>query len=305
MKGPGSRPVWLPGGLGMLASALKDRFELLGVPYVATDRELDITDLDRVMQFALTNRPIAIVNAAAYTRVDDAETQEDQATRINADGAEYLARAARELEIALLHFSTDYVFDGRGSNPYPEDFPTAPLTVYGKSKLLGEQRVLQVLQGSTGYVIRTSWLYGWGGPNFVKTMVGLMREREELKVVDDQQGRPTYTVDLAQASVDLLGLSGCRPARPGLYHFANTGVTSWYGFASRIRAASQELGLKLEVQRLLPCTTAEYPRPAPRPAYSVLDTSRVEQALGRAPRAWQDALTDYLIREFIAEGNSS
>lgn len=301
----GAGPIWLAGGRGMLARAIQARLDVLGVSWVATDAELDIAERERVAEFARAHRPVAIVNAAAYTRVDDAEAHEADAVRVNADGPENLAIVAEELGVPLLHFSTDYVFDGAASAPYSEAAATNPRTAYGRSKLMGEQRVLKRLDGALGYVIRTSWLYGCGGPNFVKTMVTLMREREELKVVGDQHGRPTYTVDLAEAAARLLGLEGGERAAAGLYHFANAGQTSWHGFAEAILEASRKLGLDVRTARVLPCTTAEYPRPAPRPAYSVLDTGRIEQVLGRAPRVWREALSDYLIREFVTQERPS
>lgn len=289
----------------MLAFALKGGLEQLGAKVLVTDRELDVSDADQVMTYAATHRPRAILNGAAYTRVDDAEKNSEEAMRTNGVAVLHLARAARELGCPLIHFSTDYVFDGKAGSPYPEDAATAPASAYGKSKLLGEQHALEVLGGESCYVIRTSWLYGPKGANFVKTMLGLMREREELRVVEDQLGRPTYTDDLARASLDLVGLSGRRPAPAGIYHFANAGETSWHGFAVRILAIARDLGFKLKTERVLPCSTADYPRPAPRPAYSVLDTTRIERALGRAPRAWPDALCEYLTLELVSQGKPS
>jgi dTDP-4-dehydrorhamnose reductase len=303
-----SGSVWLVGGRGMLARAFRERFDREGVAYVATDLDLDITDGRRVLEFTRAERPAAIVNTAAYTRVDDAEANEDAATRVNAAGPEHLARAALELGAKLLHFSTDYVFDGTSSVPYREDAATGPRSAYGRSKLAGEQRLQRVFAARPEllYVVRTSWLFGEGGPNFVKTMVGLMREREELRVVDDQHGRPTYTVDLAAASAALLALGRARPAAAsGLYHFANAGAVSWHGFAADILAECRALGLPMRAARVVPVTTAEFPRPAPRPAYSVLDTERVERALGAAPRSFRPALRDYLTREFVASESSS
>jgi dTDP-4-dehydrorhamnose reductase len=285
----------------MLARALKAALDGFGVPYVGTDMEVDIADPSRVREYAARERPGVIVNAAAYTRGDDAESHEEDARRVNELGVENLAHAARDQGAALLHFSTDYVFDGRAHHPYTVDAPTAPATAYGRTKLLGEQRLSSILGGSAGYIVRTSWLYGEGGPNFVKTMVALMRDREELKVVADQHGRPTFTVDLADAALRLLGFGGGPRAESGIYHFANAGPTTWHAFAMGILATGRKLGLPLKTTRVTPCTTAEYPRPAPRPAYSVLDTTRIERALGKAPRAWQEALTDYLESEFAAD----
>jgi dTDP-4-dehydrorhamnose reductase len=295
-----ARPLWLVGARGMLGTALRERID--GRAVLATDIELDIGDEAAVLAFARREQPGVILNAAAYTRVDDAEQKRDEAWRANADGPANLARAAREIGARLLHVSTDYVFDGRGAAPYAEDAPCAPATVYGASKRAGEEAVLaELAAGLSGYLVRTSWLFGDTGPSFVRTMVGLMRERPELKVVDDQHGRPTYAADLAGACLALVGLGPGLPARaaapPGLYHFANTGAVSWHGFALGILAACRELGMDLRTERVLPVTTREFPRPAPRPAYSVLDTTRIERALGVIPRPWPEALRACLERQ--------
>lgn len=288
-------PVWIAGGRGMLATALGACLSRAGVGFVATDLELDIADRDRVLDFARRERPSLIVNAAAYTRVDDAETERDAAFRVNASGVESLAHAARELGVRLLHYSTDYVFDGNGTEPYLEDHPTAPGNVYGESKQRGEELLREV--APDGVIVRTSWLFGEGGANFAKTMFGLMRSREELRVVADQHGRPTYTHDLAEVSLSLCGVFGDAPAAPGIYHFANTGATSWHGFAVAIRDTCLELGLELKVERIVPVTTAEFPRPAKRPAYSVLDTRKVEAFVGGRARSFRDAVRAYLLNE--------
>lgn len=292
--------VWLVGAHGMLASALRARYERHGITCLLTDRELDVSSREQVLSFAREECPEQIVNAAGYTRVDDAEAHEADARRTNGDGPANLAEAAALLGVPFLHFSTDYVFDGRASVAYTEDAPTAPLGVYGRSKLEGEERALATSASNAGgvYVLRTSWLFGENGPNFVKTMVGLLRDRDELRVVNDQHGRPTYTGDLADAALGLLGVGRSSAAPPGLYHFANAGATTWHGFVVGIRAACERLGLPVRASRIEPVSTSEFPRPAPRPAYSVLDTSRIEQALGQSPRAWPAALEDYLRREY-------
>jgi dTDP-4-dehydrorhamnose reductase len=277
----------------MLGSAIAARLETLGYGYIVTDAELDIGDRERVLAFSRREKPSAILNAAAYTRVDDAEREEALAIRVNADGPGFLAEAAHELDASFLHFSTDYVFDGSATSPYTETSATAPLGVYGRSKLHGEERALAVHARGT-YVVRTSWLFGENGNNFVKTMARLMREREELKVVADQHGRPTYTSDLAQVALRLLGILDAPAAQPGLYHFANSGQTTWFDFTNTIRDICTKLGLELRVKTIHPVTTAEFPRPAPRPHYSVLDTQRIERVLGAPPRPWEIALSAYI-----------
>jgi dTDP-4-dehydrorhamnose reductase len=287
--------VWLVGAGGMLGGAVRERLERLGLPHVLTDRDVDIADRRRVLEFAESERPRLIINVAAYTRVDDAETHEEDAARVNALGPEHLGLAAAAVGASVVHVSTDYVFDGRGTTPYREDAPCAPTSAYGRTKLEGERRLLASRSVNTPiYVVRTSWLFGEHGANFVRTISKLLAERDELRVVADQEGRPTYAGDLADALLELAG-AGERPAAPdGIYHFANAGAVSWHGFASAIRELSLELGLPVRAARVVPVTTAEFPRPAPRPAYSVLDTSRIESVLGTSPRPYPSALREYL-----------
>jgi dTDP-4-dehydrorhamnose reductase len=298
-----ARPIWLVGANGMLARALRRRLETAGLELRLSDRELDIGDAGAVLDFAQRETPQLIVNAAAYTRVDDAETDRDAAFRVNAEGPAHLARAAKAVGARLLHFSTDYVFDGNARVPYVESAPTAPQGVYGKSKLLGEERALSELPLAT-FVVRTSWLFGVGGANFVKTMLGLLRTREELRVVDDQRGRPTYTEDLAAAALGLVGLDGILrdgEAASGVYHFANSENVTWYGLCLAIRETLSGLGETVKTRRIVPVSTLEFPRPAPRPAYSVLATSKLEGTLKSTPRSYRAALDEYVREELENE----
>jgi dTDP-4-dehydrorhamnose reductase len=286
--------VWLVGANGLLGSVLRARIEELGVPFVATDRELDIADPRIVTEFVERERPTLIVNAAAYTRVDDAETHEQDAFRTNALGPENLGTAGSRNGSSIVHVSTDYVFDGRASEPYREDAPCAPASAYARTKHEGERRLLAVTGGRSLWMIRTSWLFGDNGPSFVRRITELVAERDELRVIADQRGRPTYAPDLADAALRLAGLvEPARPAAHGVYHFANSGEATWHELAEAVRERALKLGLPVRAARIVPITTPEYPLPAVRPAYSVLDTSKIEAALGFKPRHWHAALDEY------------
>ena len=258
--------IFVAGARGQLGRSLVAR-----APVTAVDiDELDITDAAAVER-AVRGFDV-VINAAAYTGVDKAESERDKAYAVNRDGAGNLARACEATGARFLHVSTDYVFDGTATRPYREDDPIAPLGVYGASKAEGELAVHE----AGGVVVRTSWLFAEGGPSFVHTMLRLAKERPVLRVVADQHGCPTYAGDLAVA---LLALAGQRHLDT-TYHYCNDGVTTWHGFATAI------VGDRVRVE---PITTAEYPTPAKRPAYSVLDTSRI-RALGITTPSWRIGL---------------
>jgi dTDP-4-dehydrorhamnose reductase len=247
-----------------------------------TRADLDVTDPVAVERALLEVRPDAVVNCAAYTNVDGAETDEDTATRVNADGAGNVASAAAAVGAFVVQPSTDYVFDGTKTEPYVESDKAGPRSAYGRSKLCGEWTTAEA--DPQHAIVRTSWLFGTGGKNFVATMLGLSGD---LKVVDDQVGCPTYTGHLAEALVDLAG-----GRLTGVVHVAGAGACSWYEFAAEIfrQAGKDDVELR-------PCTTAEFPRPAPRPAYSVLASERAD-----APRLpdWRDGLKGYLAERAVA-----
>ncbi|MEW2075438.1 MULTISPECIES: dTDP-4-dehydrorhamnose reductase [unclassified Streptomyces] len=282
----GTRGWLVTGAGGMLARDVLARLATAGIPTVAVTRaELDITDPEAVRDVLAEHRPAAVVNCAAWTAVDDAETREDDALRINGDGPRHLAEACRELDAVLLHVSTDYVFPGDADEPYAEDAPTGPRSAYGRTKLAGEQAVLTTLP-DRGFVVRTAWLYGAGGGNFVRTMIKLESVKDTLDVVDDQRGQPTWTVDLADRLVRLgqAALAGTAPA--GVYHGTSAGETTWFGFTREIFRL-----LGADPERVRPTTSAAFARPAPRPAYSVLGHSRWQQAGIEPIRDWSEGLS--------------
>lgn len=272
----------ITGAAGMLGQDIRSAAEARGVDAVALSRgELDITDPGAVDEALRSARPDALVNCAAWTDVDGAESQERDATQVNGVGAGILARAAAEAGAWTIHVSSDYVFDGTSREPYVESDPTHPVSAYGRSKLEGEREVAQHAPGAHT-IVRSSWLFGAGGPCFPATILKLASERNELKVVDDQIGCPTFTGHLSRAIVELAATAP--PA--GIVHLTGSGSCSWYEFAREIVTAA---GLECEVS---PCSTAEMPRPAQRPAYSVLGTERAAEA-PRLP-GWRDGLDEYI-----------
>lgn len=242
--------------------------------------ELDVTDASAVRD-AVRGQD-AVVNAAAYTRVDDAEDHEDEAFAVNALGAENLARAAASAGARIVQLSTDYVFDGRATAPYAESHPRHPLSAYGRTKAAGEERVLAAHPGGA-YIVRTAYLYGAGGPNFAKTMLRLAETNETLTVVTDQVGQPTWTGDLARQIGVLLGSD----APAGIYHGTNSGQASWFEFTQAIFG---EMGLNPD--RVTPTDSSHFVRPAPRPAYSVLGHGNWPAAGLRPMRHWREALSE-------------
>lgn len=273
----------ITGANGQLGLCLKDLLGQNGAIY--TDAaDLDITDFAALEAFAEKHLFEAIINCAAYTNVDKAEDEPELARQINALGPANLARLSARLQIPLVHVSTDYVFDGTAHTPLREDDPVRPLGVYGQTKREGEEAVLQLAH--TAAVVRTAWLYSPYGKNFVKTMLNLGREREEIRVVADQIGTPTYAPHLAQAILQLL--PRLVKGQKELYHFTDEGVASWYDLAYY---AVRQAGLKA---RVLAIATHEYPTKAVRPAFSVLDKSRIKKAFGIVPDHWTKGVDECL-----------
>ena len=278
--------VLVTGANGQLGNALRELQKRANnaFHFIYTDvAELDIASLPQVKEFIEHNTIEYIVNCAAYTAVDKAESEPKQAYLINYTGVENLAKAAKEFGCRLVHISTDYVFDGKSTTPYTEEAKPNPLSVYGKSKLKGEEAIQEIQPDFV--IIRTSWLYSEFGTNFVKTMLKLMNEKEEINVISDQQGSPTYAADLAEMIMVILEDAEESEWKKGIYHFSNQGETTWYGFARKIKELA-----RIDTCKINPIKTEEYPVQAERPRYSVLDKSKIESTFHVAIPHWEEAL---------------
>lgn len=280
--------ILLFGANGQLGTKLSALLASQGTVRAIGHADLDLRDLSKLRALLQDARPQVIINAAAYTAVDQAESDAENARLVNAEAPRVMAEVACQCHSLLMHYSTDYVFDGTARAPYTEASPTNPLGVYGTSKLAGEQAV--AASGAAHLILRTAWLYSNRGKNFLNTMLRLAGERDELRVVNDQTGCPTYADLVAAASVQLLeGMFAggtLRPERGGLYHLACQGETSWWGFAKRI----VELAGFGERVRVTPIPTSDYPTPAKRPAYSVLSSARLERVFGIRLPHWEEGL---------------
>ena len=278
------KKVLITGADGQLGYELQ-RTVVKGYECIPTDRDqLDITDEAAVNSFITLHKPDVIINSAAYTAVDKAEEETELAIAINTTGAENLAKACRTKNIKLVQISTDFVFDGKACSPYKVDAKTDPEGVYGKTKRDGDDHVLDIL-GDDALIIRTSWLYSAHGNNFVKTMLRFMKERDELGIISDQVGTPTWANSLAHAVWQAIERN-----TKGLHHWSDAGVASWYDFAYAIMEEGVALGLLDKTIKINPITTADYPTPANRPCYSVLDKTQTWQTLGMQSDHWRVAL---------------
>lgn len=256
--------------------------------------QLDITSIELVRQAVDRVRPNLIINAAAYTAVDKAETDQERAWAVNHTGVANLAAAAVALDIPVLHISTDYVFDGDASTPYLETDPPGPTGVYGDSKLAGEQSLARLCDKHI--VLRTSWVFAAHGNNFVKTMLRLAAQRASLSIVADQRGCPTSAASIAATLWQLAEQYRVKGELPwGVYHFSGTPASSWFEFAEEIFAQACTLGLLEKAPTISPITTAEYPTPARRPAWSVMDCSKLERCCGIRPAPWKEELHKVLV----------
>lgn len=273
--------ILITGSNGMLGhdlrEVLKDNHDLV----LTTSKTLDITDKKQVMDFIGDSKPDIVINSAAYTDVDGCEENRDLAYAVNGEGVRNLALACREVDCALLHISTDYVFDGTARDPIAEDGEIGPISVYGKSKLEGEKAILEILDKY--FIVRTAWLYGINGKNFPKTMLGLAENHSEITVVYDEVGTPTYTPDLAYGISQLIETD-----KYGIYHLTNSGYCSWCEF-SRLIFEIAEKDVKV-----IPVTASEFARPAPRPSYSVLENKNWIDNGFKPLRDYKEAIKEYI-----------
>ncbi len=299
-----ARPILLIGKNGQVGYELERLLPGLG-PVAALDRtELDLSRPEEIRRVIRAIRPRLIVNAAAYTAVDQAETDQTTARAINAEAPGVMAEEAKRIGAVLVHYSTDYVFDGLKNSPYHEEDPKNPLSVYGITKLAGEEAIRQ--SGALHLIFRTAWVYSTRGRNFLLTVLRLASQREELRIVSDQVGAPTWCREIARSTVAALqnlsaglGLDAFSPALSGTYHMTASGIATWFDFARAIceeaANAPEDLswiseataGRTLAVQRILPIRTAEYPTPARRPPYSVLSNDRLSKVFGISLRDWR------------------
>lgn len=310
--------IWLIGCKGMLGTELGRQLTANNIPWVGTDRDVDITDPDALDTFAqshdtsssrtgfavstgsISGKITWVVNCSAYTDVNKAESESDLAKKLNEDGPRNIARTARHVGAKLIHISTDYVFDGTENTPYTEEMSKKPLGVYGQTKAAGEDAVQKEM--TQYYILRTAWLYGFDGHNFVYTMTKAMNTNESVKVVEDQKGSPTFAGDLAQVIIKIIvtsanahGLFGKNSAIPyGIYHCTDIGETNWFAFTKKIYEYGKKFGRITHDCTINPCTTEEYPTPAKRPQYSVLSKEKIQKSLKIKLPKWEDSLEKFM-----------
>lgn len=284
--------ILVTGANGQLGSKMRRLGAVSPNNYIFTDvAELDITDAAAVLSMVKNNDIAVIINCAAYTNVDKAESDEATAELINSTAVKNLAVAAKETDATLFHVSTDYVFGSEGNTPRTEDMPLSPLGVYGRTKLNGELAIKE--SNCKALIFRTAWLYSEFGNNFLKTMMRLTAEREQLNVVFDQVGTPTYAGDLALAIFSIIE-AGVYAGNEGIYHFSNEGVCSWYDFAVEIAAAAGNTNCRIE-----PCHSSEFPSPVTRPPYSVLDKTKIKKTFDIDIPHWRESM-EYCIKRIKA-----
>ena len=289
--------VWVIGNRGMLGSQVCRTLSENKIDFLGTDSDVSILDYSALEGFVAGKNISFIVNCAAYTAVDKAESDVDFARKLNADGPRNIARLAKKLVVPFLHISTDYVFDGNAASPITEDTPIKSLGVYGATKAEGEKAIAE--ETDDFYILRTAWLYGWSGKNFVYTMIRAMNSHDSVKVVNDQKGTPTNCVNLAGVILRIIGKRAEGESVPnGIYHVTDLGEITWFDFAKEIFAQGVERGLVTNRGCAVnPCTTEEYPTSAKRPAYSVLDKTKVQRTLGIKLPEWRESLAGFLRSE--------
>lgn len=282
--------LWLIGCKGMLGTEIARQLTENKIDFVGTDIDVDITNPQALADFARGKNISYIINCSAYTAVDKAESDEDFAKKLNEDGPRNIAKLAEQIHAKMIHISTDYVFDGTGTSPYTEDMPIAPIGVYGKTKAAGEVAVRQSLKEH--YIIRTAWLYGWAGKNFVYTMIKAMNTHDSVKVVNDQKGSPTFAGDLADVIINIIKKDN---VPYGTYHCTDLGEITWWDFTNEIKKQGIEAGLITNKNCVVnPCATSEYPTPAKRPAYSVLCKDKIQKVLGITLPDWKQSLKKFI-----------
>ena len=286
--------VWLIGNKGMLGNEVCRTLSKNNIDFVGTDSEVSILDFSALEGFASGKKISFIVNCAAYTAVDKAESDIDFARELNANGPRNIARLAKKLGVPFIHISTDYVFDGTASSPISEETPIKPVGVYGETKAEGEKAIAD--ETSDFYILRTAWLYGWSGKNFVYTMIRAMNSHESVKVVNDQKGTPTNCVTLSSVIAKIIGKrTGGEGIPNGIYHVTDLGEITWFDFTNEIKKQAAEAGLLTNKNCVVnPCDTSEYPTPAKRPAYSVLDKSKIQKTLGIVLPDWKESLKTFI-----------
>ncbi len=313
--------IWLIGDKGMLGREIARQLDENKIKWVGSDRDVDITSPLELSKFAQSHSEAAVttgvsasrgivpekiswvINCAAYTAVDKAEEEMELAEKLNADGPRNITRVTRELGAKLIHISTDYVFDGKANEPYTEETPKCPDSVYGKTKAAGEDAIEKEM--TQYYIIRTAWLYGFDGKNFVYTMTKAMNEKNSVKVVDDQKGSPTCAVDLASVVIKIIlssdkakNLFGKNSALPyGVYHFTNLGEITWFSFAQKIYELGKKYNRITKECSLESCTTDEYPTLAKRPSYSVLSKGKIMSLLKIKINDWEESLEKFIKSE--------
>lgn len=290
--------IWIIGNKGMLGRDLEKSFRKCGLDYIGSDVELDILRPEELSRFGRLHHPTHIVNCAAYTAVDKAEEDARRAYQINAEGVRNIAEVSCEIGAKLIHISTDYIFNGESEKPLTEDAPAEPLNVYGASKLQGEMNLIQEMKQY--FIIRTAWLYGEYGSNFVHTMLKLMKEQDQINVIDDQIGSPSWTVELSELIITIIQSDS---EQYGVYNYSGEGSTSWFGFASSIYKLGQSSGLIKGNCRIIPCDSESFITKAKRPTYSLLKKDKIRNTFNFDPSTWEQSLGLYIEELKINEIN--